>query len=133
MSTAPAFAFRPATSSTSALLRVEAFALLLAAVLLYARVSGDWLLFAKFFLLPDISIAFYIFGPRIGALAYNAAHSTIGALLLAALSAMMNEPFARAVALIWLGHIGFDRMLGYGLKHTSGFSDTHLGRVGPNP
>ncbi|HEV2565860.1 MAG TPA: DUF4260 family protein [Microvirga sp.] len=26
--------------------------------------------------------------------------------------------------------IGFDRMLDHGLKDTSGFSDTHLGRIG---
>jgi hypothetical protein len=35
-----------------------------------------------------------------------------------------------ALALIWLAHIGFDRMLGYGLKYQSGFGDTHLGRIG---
>ena len=34
------------------------------------------------------------------------------------------------LASIWAAHIGFDRMLGYGLKYTSGFNDTHLGRIG---
>jgi hypothetical protein len=34
------------------------------------------------------------------------------------------------VALIWAAHIGMDRALGYGLKETSGFTRTHLGRVG---
>jgi hypothetical protein len=29
-----------------------------------------------------------------------------------------------------VAHIGLDRALGYGLKHESGFSDTHLGRIG---
>jgi hypothetical protein len=32
-----------------------------------------------------------------------------------------------------VAHIGFDRMLGYGLKHASGFGDTHLGRIGRPP
>lgn len=38
--------------------------------------------------------------------------------------------YVLAVALIWLAHIGFDRALGYGLKYDTGFSFTHLGRIG---
>jgi hypothetical protein len=30
------------------------------------------------------------------------------------------------LALIWVAHIGFDRMLGFGLKYPSRFKDTHL-------
>jgi len=33
---------------------------------------------------------------------------------------------ALAVALVWAGHIGADRALGYGLKFATGFKDTHL-------
>jgi hypothetical protein len=36
------------------------------------------------------------------------------------------------VALIWIGHIGADRLAGYGLKFETGFRDTHLG-VQPAP
>ena len=32
------------------------------------------------------------------------------------------------LALIWLAHIGMDRLLGYGLKYSSGFKDTHIQR-----
>ena len=31
---------------------------------------------------------------------------------------------------LWLAHIGIDRALGYGLKYATGFSYTHLGRIG---
>ena len=34
------------------------------------------------------------------------------------------------LAATWVAHIGLDRMLGLGLKLSSGFADTHLGRVG---
>jgi len=34
------------------------------------------------------------------------------------------------VGLLWAFHIAGDRVLGYGLKFTSGFQDTHLGRIG---
>jgi hypothetical protein len=40
------------------------------------------------------------------------------------------EPLILSIAMIWLAHIGFDRALGYGLKYASGFSSTHLGRIG---
>jgi len=31
------------------------------------------------------------------------------------------------VALIWVAHIGADRLLGFGLKYPEGFKPTHLG------
>jgi hypothetical protein len=43
-------------------------------------------------------------------------------------------PICVAIALIWAAHIGFDRLLGYGLKYPTAFTDTHLGKIGrPNP
>jgi hypothetical protein len=30
------------------------------------------------------------------------------------------------LALIWFAHIGFDRLLGFGLKYPTRFKDTHL-------
>jgi hypothetical protein len=41
-----------------------------------------------------------------------------------------DQPWITAVGFLWLGHAGFDRMLGYGVKLPSGFQDTHLGRIG---
>ena len=37
---------------------------------------------------------------------------------------------ARAFADFLLAHTGMDRAVGYGLKYPTGFSDTHLGRIG---
>jgi hypothetical protein len=34
------------------------------------------------------------------------------------------------LALIWVNHIGVDRLLGYGLKYSDGFWWTHLGVKG---
>ena len=42
----------------------------------------------------------------------------------------LDNPAFLGLAAIRAAHIGFDRMLGYGLKYTSGFNDTHLGRIG---
>jgi Domain of unknown function (DUF4260) len=36
------------------------------------------------------------------------------------------------VAVIWAAYIGFDRMIGYGLKYSSGFKHTHLAIFWPS-
>jgi hypothetical protein len=73
-----------------------------------------------------VAFAAYLFGPRIGAIGYDAMHSTVGPIALAAAGIFLNVHLALGIALIWLAHIGFDRALGYGLKYTSAFGDTHL-------
>jgi hypothetical protein len=124
----------PAASAVSggpnAILRLEGLAALVLAVLGFQRLGGSWLLFAELFLLPDLSMLGYLAGRRLGAAAYNIAHSYIGPALLGALGAALVSPTAMQVALIWAAHIGFDRLLGYGLKYPTAFGDTHLGLAG---
>ena len=111
------------------LLRLEGLALLAGAAALYGATGAPWWLFALLFLVPDLSMLGYLAGPRIGAAAYNAAHATLGPVALG-LIGWAAAPGLLPFALIWLAHIGFDRVLGYGLKYASGFRDTHLGRIG---
>ena len=118
------------TATPRALLRAEGAALGLGAVALYAAGGHSWLAFAALFLAPDLGIAAYLGGPRVGATVYNALHWTAPALALAALGWALPLSGAFAVALVWLAHIGLDRALGYGFKYGSGFRDTHLGRLG---
>ena len=112
------------------LLRIEGLMLLGCAAALYWRVGGDWKQFAILFLVPDLSFAGYLAGVRLGAAAYNMMHSTVAPLALGIAGVALNQHLALTVALIWMAHIGFDRALGYGLKHTKGFGYTHLGRIG---
>jgi hypothetical protein len=112
------------------LLRLEGAALLIIAVAVYAGNGAAWWLFAVLALAPDLSFLGYLAGPRIGAAAYNAAHTTIGPIGLALVGLYAPSPLAVAIALIWLAHIGADRLLGYGLKYAAGFGFTHLGRIG---
>jgi len=114
----------------TAILRVEGVAILGLAVFLYARGDYGWLLFALLLLVPDMGLLGYAAGPRAGAMAYNAVHTTVGPAVLAAIGILAGSPRVVSVALVWFAHIGMDRSLGYGLKHTSGFRDTHLGRIG---
>ena len=100
------------------------------AVFLYVRGEGGWLLFLLLLLAPDVGMLGYVAGPRAGAFTYNALHTTVGPAALAVIGILAGSPGAISVALVWFAHIGMDRLLGYGLKHTSGFRDTHLGRIG---
>lgn len=112
------------------LLRLENAALGAVAIALYWQSGASWWLFAALILVPDLTFIFYLRGPKAGALAYNAAHSWIGPLLAGAIGWFWLQPVLISLALIWAAHIGIDRALGYGLKYQSGFSDTHLGRIG---
>jgi hypothetical protein len=115
------------------ILRLEGLGLFLAAVVFHHAMGMGWVLFVVLFFVPDLAFIAYAAGARIGAAAYNALHSTLGPLALSGW-AFLNWPDAEGllmaqVASIWFAHVGFDRMLGYGLKYSSGFKDTHLGKL----
>ncbi|MFT3671948.1 DUF4260 domain-containing protein [Aestuariivirga sp.] len=126
-----------ATGGVRATLRAEGAALFLAALIgFHAMGNVSWWMFSILFLAPDLSFLGYLLGPRVGSVVYNICHSTILPLLIGIAGYVLDDFILRdilwATALIWLAHIGFDRMLGYGLKYASGFNDTHLGRIGRN-
>lgn len=117
------------TGAPLALLRLEGLVLLAGAAIGYDLLNGGWATFALLFLLPDLAMLGYLAGPRIGAIAYNTTHTTLSAAALALAGWLFAAPSLYPLALIWLAHVGFDRMLGYGLKYASAFGDTHLGRA----
>ncbi|HVV62751.1 MAG TPA: DUF4260 domain-containing protein [Pseudolabrys sp.] len=112
------------------LLRAEGAAIFIVALVLYMRAGAPWWLFAALFLAPDLSLFGYLAGARAGAVVYNAAHTLIAPLALAAAGLLLPATVLVPLALIWAAHIGFDRLAGYGLKYGAGFGFTHLGRVG---
>ena len=96
--------------------RVAGAGLLLIAAAVYLLAGGVWWSGLALLFVPDLGAIGFGFGPRIGVAAYNAAHRLpIPASLLAAGLVAGWRPVALA-GLIWLGHIGMDRALGYGLK-----------------
>jgi len=118
------------TGGVRTVLRLEGLALLCLSVAGYASIGEPWWLFALLLFVPDLSFAGYLAGPRIGAIAYNAVHATIGPVALFAVGMAVPDPAVAAVACIWAAHVGLDRAIGYGLKYGSGFAFTHLGRIG---
>lgn len=115
-----------------ALQRIEGGVLLALSLLIYWKLAGPWLLYVLLILAPDLFMLGYVRGPKFGAAVYNLGHTWLLPGILAAVGIVGGTSWAIDVALIWIGHIGADRLLGYGLKLATGFQDTHLGRIGRN-
>ena len=111
-------------------LRLEGAAAFIAGLALYGWLGGPWLLVVPLLLLPDLSAIGYLRGPRLGAVTYNVVHNwALGLAVLGVGLATAIAPIAIAGAIL-VAHVGVDRAAGYGLKLSTSFHDTHLGRIG---
>ena len=117
----------PSGGGVGAILRAEGLAMALVSAALLWQSGPSLATVAIVLIAPDLAIAAYLVGPVVGAAVYNAAHTTIGPLALGGLGLFAGSRPTVEVALLWLVHIGGDRALGFGLKHRTGFEDTHLG------
>ena len=124
-----ATASRHAVADAILLQRLEGLAALALGVAAYSGLGQSWWAFALLFLAPDLTMLGYLRSPRLGALTYNLGH-TYAAPGLLTLAGLALGPLAYGLAAIWVAHIGFDRLLGYGLKLEAGFEQTHLGPIG---
>jgi hypothetical protein len=113
-------------TAVTLILRVEAGLALAAALLGYWALGGNWLMFALLFLVPDLTMLGYLRNPGIGATVYNAGHTYVSPAALALAGFVAGAPLAEQFAIIWAAHIAFDRVLGFGLKYSGRFADTHL-------
>jgi hypothetical protein len=122
----------PASRSTVVLLlRLEGLVVATVSAVLYARMGASWWLFAALWLAPDLSMLGYLTGrPCWGARIYNAFHTYLLPGLLALAALVLHAGGVLPFAVIWINHIGVDRLMGHGLKYSDGFGFTHLGRMG---
>jgi hypothetical protein len=119
---------QPSKSKLGTLLQAEAFFVLSTACAAYHHwFPHHWLLFACLFLLPDLSLLFYLRGPSSTAsIVYNSLHSYVAPALLGAIALYGRNTLLAEATLIWLSHIALDRTLGYGLKYPTSFAFTHI-------
>ncbi|WP_022794750.1 DUF4260 family protein [Marinococcus halotolerans] len=108
------------------LIKTEGFMFAVLGSALYFSNGYSWLLFLLLLFLPDASMIGYAVNSRTGAYVYNAAHTYILPLLLLLSGYLLSLEWPVLISLIWIIHIGLDQMLGYGLKYTTGFKDTHI-------
>ena len=110
--------------------RLEGAVALILATMVFSTISGNWLIFILLLFVPDITIAGYLINKKVGAIIYNLGHSLVLPLLLLGFGYLYEQELVSAIALVWMAHIGMDRMLGFGLKDSKGFQYTHLGKIG---
>jgi hypothetical protein len=112
---------------TILILRLEGAFYLILGLFLYYLSGYSWSNFLMLFFLPDISFIGYLVNPRIGAICYNIMHSSILPIMCFISGEILEQPTLLMISIIWISHIGFDRMLGFGLKFSDNFKHTHLG------
>ena len=112
------------------ILRVEGLAVLAVACFFYARADYSWGMFALLFLVPDVSMVGYLVNKHLGSILYNLAHNYITPAALLVYGEHTSSEILVFCALIWIAHVGFDRLLGYGLKYKTAFKYTHLSTPG---
>jgi hypothetical protein len=110
-------------------LRLEGAAIFIGAIFAYIQQGASGLLFIVLLLAPDLGMLGYLINPKIGATIYNTAHLIAFPLTLMLIGVATTTPLAFHIGLIWIAHIGMDRLAGYGFKYASAFKDTHLQRV----
>jgi uncharacterized protein DUF4260 len=111
-------------------LRLEGVTLAIGALIAYASTGKPWWLVPVVLFAPDLLMIGYLGGTRLGAQCYNVAHAAPIPALIVWVAWWRNEPLLLALGLVWLAHIGMDRVLGYGLKYNDSFKHTHLGQIG---
>ena len=111
-------------------LRLEGLAVFAAGVVGFLALGLPWYLFAVLLLVPDLSAAGYLRGPRVGAIVYNVVHDLFTGAVVAGVGLALGSVPVMAVGAVLVAHSGMDRVAGYGLKLPTSFQDTHLGRIG---
>jgi hypothetical protein len=107
-------------------LGLEGLVLLAGALIAYSTLGQPWWLVPAGILVPDIAMSGYVAGTRLGAHLYNLAHATLLPAVMLGIGYWQADRLLMALALIWLAHIGLDRLVGMGLKYNDRFTHTHL-------
>lgn len=108
--------------------RIEGGFILAACAVVYLLIRGDPWIFALLFFSFDISILGYLVNAKVGAISYNTVHSFIGPTVLFMIGLLTSSDKAIYFTLIWLAHLGFDRMIGFGMMYPDEFGNSHLAK-----
>ncbi len=109
--------------------RAEALVIFISGTYIYFSLDYEWYWFVLLLLSVDIFMVGYLANNKLGAHIYNIGHSyAVPALTLVAGYLAQSSVFI-GFSLIWICHIAMDRAVGYGLKESTSFHDTHLGHI----
>ncbi|WP_332650211.1 DUF4260 domain-containing protein [Lysinibacillus sp. 54212] len=97
--------------------------------IIYIGLDYSILLFFMLLLVPDVSMVGYVMNTKIGVLLYNIVHHLSLPTILLTICIRFNIDPLIPISLIWIAHILMDRALGFGLKYTNNFKETHLQKI----
>lgn len=87
----------------------------------YFQISGTWWLYFLLALAPDFSMLGYAFGAKVGTATYNVFHTYTITIIVLLVGLIFHMHLVLEIGLIWAGHIGVDRGVGYNLKNVDKF------------
>ncbi len=118
------------------ILKLESLMMVIFASLVYYQMNSYmYLSFQRFYLVilvwlsVDVSMAGYLVNKKLGAFTYNLIHNYILAFAFLIAGAFFQNFDVISIGLILMVHVGIDRLLGFGLKYSSHFKDTHIQKV----
>ena len=112
------------------ILKLEELAMLSLVLYLFTLTEFSWWIFALFFFAPDLGMLGYLVNTKTGAFTYNILHHKGIAISLYLTGIFLSVPILMFTGIIMFAHSSFDRILGYGLKYSDNFKNTHLGVIG---
>ena len=111
-------------------LQLEGLTLFVASILILTlKLSAAWWVYPILLVGPDVSMCGYLANPKVGAAVYNLAHTLVIAVVATTAGLVLESNELLITGIVLIGHIGMDRMLGFGLKYETGFAFTHLHKV----
>jgi ABC-type nitrate/sulfonate/bicarbonate transport system permease component len=113
------------------ILKTEEFAMTAIAVYFLTRynLGLSWWVWALLFFSPDISMLGYLHNTKTGAVTYNLFHHKGIAICIAITGLLFGKDICVAIGILLFAHASFDRIMGYGLKYSDSFKNTHLGSL----
>ena len=111
------------------ILQIEGMAVLFLSVYFYFNMGYSWILFLILLLSPDISMLGYLKDNKFGAMLYNVFHTYFIPIGIIIFGIWVHNDFLLMLSLIWVAHIGMDRMVGFGLKYPTHFKDAHFDNI----
>jgi hypothetical protein len=96
----------------------------------YQPINLSWYVWIILFFSPDIGMLGYFINNKWGAVCYNIFHHLGVAIVFYLAGLYYQLPMLQLAGCIIFSHSAFDRVMGYGLKYSTGFKFTHVGIVG---
>ncbi len=112
------------------IIKIEELAQFLLSLFAFHLMGFSWSWYGIFILAADISMLGYLANTKLGAFAYNLAHHKGTAIAILLTGVYFQSRELQFAGIILHSHSSLDKILGYGLKYSDSFQNTHLGKIG---